>query len=461
MMNNSYILIIEEEPSFTHLLNRLLTNEGYKKTIFTPREKISAFMDFPVDFILFRVNSEDDIHFVKKIRSYLKKVPLILVSSFLKPLNHLNYLHELKELEIDKIISLDKNFLTILNETLRFYTKEKLKSIQVLKDIKENQLSQVPFVMRSKVMQKFYEKMMLAIKSDVPLLITGESGTGKQIVSKHINAMSNKKGPFVEINCASIPATLMESEFFGYQKGAFSGANTSYEGKFSLAKEGTLLLDEIGELDLVLQSKLLNVVESRPFYPLGSNTAHYFTGRLIVATNKDLKQEVENKRFRKDLFYRLSVFPLHLPPLRERVEDIPLLVEHFLESYTKKYHKNNLTISKDGMNLLFEYPFEGNIRELSNILEQLVLTCESQSVISQEELLKVLPLSEPISYIKENTHYYDFDKIIPLKEVIREEEKRYLIKMLQFHKNISRLAQSLHVERSSLYRKLKQYNIHL
>jgi len=217
--------------------------------------------------------------------------------------------------------------------------------------------------------------------TSVTVLIMGESGTGKELLARFIHASSNRKdGPFVAVNCVSIPEGLLESELFGHEKGAFTGAISKRMGKFEMANGGTLLLDEIGEMGLQLQAKLLRVLQEREIDRVGGRNPVSVDIRVIATTNRDLRKEVEAKRFREDLFYRLNVFPILLPPLRERLEDIPLLAGHFLKLFSERNGKGVREIKEDAMECLKNHPWKGNVRELENVMERAVLLCKDEAI---------------------------------------------------------------------------------
>lgn len=224
-------------------------------------------------------------------------------------------------------------------------------------------------------------------KSGATVLILGESGTGKELLSKYIHNNSLRKGrPFVAVNCAAIPDSLLESELFGYEKGAFTGAAVRKPGKFELADTGTILLDEIGEMSLVLQAKLLRVIQEREVDRIGGKTPVPLDIRVIATTNRDIKKEMESGRFREDLYYRLNVFPITLPPLRERRDDVPLLAEHFIRKFAKRNMKGVTALSDKAVSFLKGLPWKGNVRELENFIERAVLLCDDK-VLSVEHLV--------------------------------------------------------------------------
>jgi PAS domain S-box-containing protein len=285
-------------------------------------------------------------------------------------------------------------------------------------------------------------------KSDVPVLILGESGTGKELIAKAIHQLSKRaKGSFVAVNCGAIPENLIESELFGYKKGAFTDAKQDKEGRFDRAKNGTLFLDEIGELPKSVQAKLLRVLQENVYEPLGATQTVKSEARIIAATNRDLAAMVDSGDFRKDLYYRINVMPIKLPPLRERISDIPLLIEHFIEHYNKIYRKNILQVSSDVMALLMEYNYPGNVRELENILQHAFILC-SGTTIEKQHL--------PISIFQEKTK-----KEIQEKPQSWEDfEKSKIEQTLKKNKyNRKATAKELQMHVATLWRKMRKYGI--
>ncbi len=225
-------------------------------------------------------------------------------------------------------------------------------------------------------------------KTDTTVLITGESGTGKELLSRatHVNS-PRSSGPFLTVNCAAIPATLLEAELFGYEKGAFTGAHKRTKGKFEIASGGTLFLDEIGDMELDVQAKLLRILETQEFERLGGGKTIKSDVRIIAATNQNLEQMVEKKRFREDLFYRINVFPIHIPPLRERKRDIPQLSTHFIHEFSNAFGRKPPELSEKAINKLRHYPWKGNIRELKNVLERAMILCKGSQITSSHLIL--------------------------------------------------------------------------
>jgi len=232
--------------------------------------------------------------------------------------------------------------------------------------------------------------------TDSTVLLTGETGTGKELIARAIHKRSRRSSrAFVSVNCAAIPASLIASELFGHEKGAFTGATQRRLGRFELAEEGTIFLDEVGELPAETQITLLHVLQEREFERVGGNQSIRANARVIAATNRDLEAAIVEGKFRSDLFYRLNVFPIEIPPLRERREDIPLLVEYFIDRYARKAGKNFQAVSKKSLDLLQSYPWPGNIRELQNVIERSVVVCETENFSVDESWLSRKPLANP------------------------------------------------------------------
>ncbi|MCD4722433.1 MAG: sigma-54 dependent transcriptional regulator [Desulfobacula sp.] len=293
--------------------------------------------------------------------------------------------------------------------------------------------------------------------TDTTVLITGESGTGKELLSRatHINS-PRSSGPFLTVNCAAIPSTLQETELFGYEKGAFTGAHKSTKGKFETASGGTLFLDEIGDMKLDVQAKLLRILETREFERIGGTKTIKADVRIIAATNKNLEEMVEEKLFREDLFYRINVFPVHIPPLRERKQDIPKLSNHFIQKFSKAFGRKPPELSDKAIKKLTQYPWKGNIRELKNVLERAMILSKGSQITShhvilnesQEKLFKQINLDSLIPLII-NDHGLSLDDL-----------ESYCINyaMKTLNNNVSRAARFLGLSRATLRYRLEKMN---
>jgi transcriptional regulator with PAS, ATPase and Fis domain len=311
---------------------------------------------------------------------------------------------------------------------------------------------------KSKKMREMYALMQQAIQSDITVLLQGESGTGKELVAKSIHFNSSRKaGPFTAINCAAIPETLIESELFGHERGAFTGAAARRIGRFEQANDGTILLDEIGEMPPALQARLLRVLQEREIQRIGGTATIPINVRVIASTNKDLEAAMRAGQFREDLFYRIAAFPIVLPPLRERREDIPLLAENFLGRAAEKAGKTITVISTEALQLLMSYDWPGNVRELENVIERAVL-------LEASEVLQASSLPLEIRSVRGRFHVpasqeltSEAIEILPLEEV----EKQAIVRALKATgNNIRQAAKALGINRATVYRKMEKYNLH-
>jgi two-component system, NtrC family, response regulator AtoC len=306
---------------------------------------------------------------------------------------------------------------------------------------------------KTEAMQALRSRMDKVASANVPVLIHGQSGTGKDIIARMIHALSPwKNGPFVKVNCPAIPGTLLESELFGYEKGAFTGAYGAKPGRVEMAHRGTLFLDEISELDPSLQSKLLQLLQDGQFCRIGAQEDKKVEVRIVCATNRQLEAEIENGSFRQDLYYRINVVNLHMPPLSERRTDIPVLIEYFLESYNRKYNCRAKALSGELMSVLHKYHWPGNIRELENLIKRYVIL-GSEDVISSELVVR----SEKDFYTPE----INLDGPISLKKLTRqathELERKIILKVLQAHHwNRKQAAKALCISYRALLYKIRE-----
>jgi DNA-binding NtrC family response regulator len=306
-------------------------------------------------------------------------------------------------------------------------------------------------------MRKLFETLSLVSKTDVTILLTGESGTGKDMVARAIHALSDRRNrPFVAVNCPNLPENILESELFGYRRGAFTNATQDKKGLFLEAQGGTICLDEIGDIPLTLQTKLLSVLQEKEIRPLGQTANIKVDVRIIASTNQDLDRKMTENLFREDLYYRLNVVSLHLPPLRERPEDIAILVEHFLERYCKEFHRPRKTVTPTLMNLFMSNPWRGNVRELENIVSRSVLLSPGD-VIRPEDIDWKPDTSRNCLVAKEvETLTYKEAK----KRVLESFHREYLTRVLTRHDgNVTRAAKDCGLERQALQQVLRRYGI--
>lgn len=303
---------------------------------------------------------------------------------------------------------------------------------------------------KSKAIRDVLELVKRVANTQATVLITGDSGTGKELIALALHAHGDRRDKlFLPVNCGALPETLLESLLFGHMKGSFTGAFANQEGLFERAKDGTIFLDEIGEVPQHLQVKLLRALEAKEILPIGSTTLRRVNVRVLAATNRDLKKEVEAGRFREDLFYRLNVMEIHIPPLRERPEDIPLLVEHFIERHNPELKRNVISVEADAMRVLMSLPWKGNVRELDNVIEHTMILAESDR-ITLKDLPKALVAGS------EQHPAFTFN----LKDALRQFEKQHILRALeQAGQDRKEAAKLLDISLSSLYRKIEELEI--
>lgn len=381
------ILIADDEKNMRWILGKNLRKEDFTVAeACDGEEAFHLFLDEDPDLVIldYRMPKLDGIEVLKRIKTINPKLPVIMITAHgstdaaveamkLGAADYVSKPFDINDLKLTifKALNIDK-----LNKEID-YLKETAK-----------QIFNGKIIGNSKKMQEVFDIVSKVADTNASVLIIGESGTGKEGIAASIhNKSSRNNKPFITVNCGAIPETLIESELFGYEKGAFTGANARKAGRFDRAQGGTLFLDEIGELSLPLQVKILRVLQEKEFERVGGSEVIKSDVRIIAATNRDLDKMVEKGEFREDLLYRLKVIPVYLPPLRERKEDIPLLVEYFIDKYSKEVNKGKLTMEKETLDLLKSYDFPGNIRELENLIERLIIL-SSNSLIEPSLLPK-------------------------------------------------------------------------
>lgn len=374
------ILVVDDELSMREFLKILLEKEGYR--ILTAADGIEALNlanDHEVDLVVsdIRMPGMNGLELLSTLKEKNSALPVILITAFASPEDAVSAMKNGAFDYITKPFNVD--------EIKKIIHAATVQSTEAKTDRSPDDFPEI--IGKGKEMVKIFDVIKRIAPTPANVLIYGESGTGKELVAKAIHRHSGAAAnPFVPITCSAIPETLLESELFGHVKGSFTGAIADKAGLFQQADKGTAFLDEIGELTPIIQTKLLRVLQEREFMPVGSTKTRQVNVRIIAATNRDLEQEIIEGNFREDLYYRLAVVPIRVPSLRERKEDIPLLVEHFLEKYSKLMGKEVQTISSYGLEVLMEYDFPGNVRELENIIERGV-ALESSNIILPESLI--------------------------------------------------------------------------
>ncbi|MBI1821243.1 MAG: sigma-54-dependent Fis family transcriptional regulator [Nitrospirae bacterium] len=444
------ILVVDDEVNMRALFEKILGKEGYEvETASTGEEAIQRLEKETFDLIIsdLKMPGIDGSQVLKKAKEISPEIPFILLTAFgtidsavaamkegafdylTKPVNN----DEVK-LVIKK--ALDLYHLTKEVERLR-------EKVEINKDFKE-------MIGRSLKMRSLFKLIKLVSNSNTTILIHGESGTGKELVARAIHYNSpRREGPFVTIDCGALPETLLESELFGHVRGSFTGAINNKKGLFEEANGGTLLLDEIGDTTLAFQSKLLRVLQESEIRPVGSNRSSKVDVRVVSATNKDLREEVKKKSFRDDLYYRLAVVPVLIPSLKERKEDIPLLVDHFIKKYCGQNDLSQKRISPSVMKVLIDYPWPGNVRELENVIERAVLINPGTEIKLEALFDERARASEMLNPLRATTH-------AAIQTLEREE---IAVAMKNTNGNRTQAARLLGISRATLYNKIRQYGL--
>ena len=450
-MNKANILTIEDDPIQRKLIKENLEEEKF--VVFEAangKEALNIIAEFPIDIAIvdYKLETETGIDVIKQMIEQNPLITPIMVTAFSNVENAVEALKMGAYDYIVKPIDFEK-FLLVIERALE---RQRLqKEVLSLRSSLEEKFSSKNFVFLSPAMNEVMHMISKASRSNATVLISGETGTGKDLVAKTIHFSSIRKNePYLAVNIPSLPESLIESELFGAEKGSFTGAHERRLGKFEAAAGGTLFLDEIGDLPFQLQVKLLRFLQEKEFYRLGSSSPKKSDVRIIAATNRNLEKLIEKENFRPDLYYRLNVIPIHVPPLRKRKEDIPPLVDHFIRKYAEMEKKTIDAISAEAMNLLLHYSFPGNIRELENFIERAIVFCDGSHITSID-----LPL-----FLKEKKE----EQLKPEGDSLTDEVRRLEIRKIQkalLEKNgvKSRAAKALGITERMLSYKMKTYGL--
>ncbi len=454
-MNDKRILIVEDDDSVRETLNALLKKSGYEVESAVdgpPAVLIAKKMSFDLYMIDLRLPSMSGIETMKKIKEIHSDAVCIVLTAYatielsVQAMRAGAFDFIGKPFQIDVVLNLVKNAIE--------FSRLKSENISLKKQVRDKYRFD-NMVGSSPQMNQVYELIERVSDSDSTVLIQGESGTGKEIVAKTIHYNSTRRDkPLIPINCGAIPEALLESELFGHEKGAFTGASSSRTGRFELAHGGTLFLDEIGEMPLSLQVKLLRVLQEQTFERVGGVRSIQVDVRILAATNQDLENAIEEKRFREDLYYRLNVIPINIPPLRKRKEDIPLLVEHFIKKFNKKKDKEVKGMTQGALKLLNNYYWPGNIRELENLVERMMVLMKNDSYIDSEDVPEKLIRSRR----KTSPFHFELpEEGVVFSEIVSAFENQILDLSLSRANGVkNRAAQLLHMNRTTLVEKLKK-----
>lgn len=448
------ILIVDDELSILSTLKDVLEDEGFKTETAASAEaametlqksSMNSFQGALVDIWMEEI---DGIELLDWIKDRYPKLPVIMMSG------HGTIETAVKATKkgaydfIEKPISLEELLLT-LNHALKEAALERENE-----ELKRRQKPHnIDIIGDSPAIKKVMEQIELAAPTDGWVLINGENGTGKELVARQIHMRSLRKSkPFIELNCAAIPEEMIESELFGHEKGSFPGATSLKIGKFDQANGGTLFLDEIGDMSLKTQSKILRVLEEQRFERVGGSEIFEVNVRIIAASNKNLQEEITAGNFREDLYYRLNVIPIDIPPLRERKQDIGLLIEHFLQLFSEYGENSRKKVNKEALNSLIAYHWPGNVRELKNIVERMIIMVKTNTIT-----LKHVP---PVIRMANRELLQVDDFPTTLKDAKETFEKQFIQNMLMKNNwNISKTAEYIQIERSNLHRKIRQLQI--
>ena len=445
-MPSPKILVVDDDKNLLELLKLRLESENYEVIAVLNEEdavKETKKQVFDLSIIDLQLPNTDGISLMDEVHSINPEIPVIILTAYgsiesaVEAMKRGAYNYLTKPFDPRELLLQIKNALR---------SQGLLLEIKRLKELLEERYDFKNIVAKSEKMQKVLEKVSLVAKTDSTVAVLGESGTGKELIARAIHFASERKDkPFVAVHSAAIPETLLESELFGHEKGAFTGAIRTSRGFFVQAHEGSIFLDEIGDMPLSIQAKILRVLQERQFYPLGTEKPVEVDVRVIVATNRNLEVEVKEGRFREDLFYRILVIPITIPPLRERREDIPALVDLFLKEFSQQMKKEVKGIAPAAMQKLMLHDWPGNIRELKNAIEY-AITMTRHEVITEDLILQGKTLSQ--------------DPLTTLKEARDAFEKDYITRMLDITGgNISKAAKLAGKYRADFYHLLRKHNI--
>jgi two-component system nitrogen regulation response regulator NtrX len=449
----SRILVVDDEQGIRQVLSDVLHDEGHSvTTVEDGYQALRALEAEPADLVILDVwlPNMGGIDVLKAIKRDYPEIEVVIISG------HANINMAVQAVKIgafdflEKPLSLDKTITVVQNALKLEALRKENRNLRQSLFVDDQMIGSGP------ALEKVRTLIEQSAGSDARILILGENGTGKELVAREVHRRSRRSGgPFVEVNCASIPETLIESELFGHEKGSFTNAVARRKGKFELADGGTLFLDEVADMSLATQAKVLRVIQELKFERVGGEESIAVDVRLIAATNRNIEQEVRAGRFREDLYFRINVVPIHVPALRERLEDLPQLVDYFMKKFRRSPEARPKTVSREAMKLLERHPWPGNIRELKNFVERVNIMAEEQE-ISAETVRRYLT-SRTESEREEPLKDYTSMKLNEAKE---EFERELLIRKLDEHQgNITQASHALGISPSHLHNKIRKYGI--
>jgi len=450
------ILIVDDEPGVRSALTGVLRDEGYDvDSVDSGEACLERLAVEPHDVVVLDIwlPGMDGLATLARMRERQIDVQVVIISG------HGNVESAVRAIKmgafdfVEKPLSLEKTVLVVRNALRQRRLEAENLALRAKVDAQHLMIGE------SYAMVRLREQVAMAAPTNGRVLIFGENGTGKELVARNIHGMSRRRSaPFVEVNCAAIPEELIESELFGHVRGAFTGAVADRRGKFETAHGGTIFLDEIGDMSLKTQAKVLRVLQEQVMEPVGGSTRIRVDARVLAATNKDLPSEIRGGRFREDLYFRLNVVPIFVPPLRDRVEDVPLLADHFMAMLAREYGRRPKTFEPDAVRALQRYGWPGNVRELRNVVERLMIMVPGERVSSRDLLF--LEQGGPAVGSATSMAPVKPALMAPLHDARDEFEKQYILRALAAQQgNMSRTAEVLGVERSNLYRKMRAFGI--
>jgi two-component system nitrogen regulation response regulator NtrX len=450
-VSKASILIVDDEPGVRSALSGVLRDEGYEvEAVDSGEGCLDRVVRRVVDVVVLDVwlPGMDGLATLARLRQMKNDAQVVMISG------HGNIESAVRAIKmgafdfVEKPLSLEKTVLVIRNALRQRHLEAENRALRARVDRATRMVGE------SVLMRQLREQVAMAAPTNGRVLIYGENGTGKELVARSVHALSRRRNQaFVEVNCAAIPEELIESELFGHVKGAFTGAVADRRGKFEAANGGTIFLDEIADMSLKTQAKVLRVLQEQVTEPVGSTSRVHVDVRVLAATNKDLVTEIRTGRFREDLYFRLNVIPVFVPPLRDRTEDIPLLAEHFIADFAAEYGRRPKTLAAGAMARLQAYRWPGNVRELRNVMERIVIMAPGDEITEHDLAF----LSGPPTA---TTSDEAAAPAIPLYMARDQFEREYILKQLALQQgNISRTAEILGVERSNLYRKMRAFGI--
>jgi two-component system NtrC family response regulator len=448
------ILVVDDEKNYRIIMGDLLSEEGWSvRTAESALQALKMLKEEEIDLVIteMKMPRMSGIELVSAVKKDYPDLPVMIMTAFGTVE---------KAVEAMKKGAFDYITKPFQNEEMKFTIRKALDMVDLVRENRELKRAlkgKAVFegmVGKSKSMREIFELIRKVAPTRSTVLISGESGTGKELIARAIHARSPRhQGPFISLNCGALTETLLESEMFGHEKGAFTGAIATKQGRFELAHGGTFFLDEIGDMPLSLQIKLLRVLEEMSFERVGGTRSIKVDVRLVSATNKDLREEVKAGRFREELYYRINVVLVEVPPLRRRKEDLPLLLTHFLTKISQEIEKKSISLSPEAVEKLINYPWPGNIRELENVLERAMIVCK-------KEVIEVGDLSEIITKGSEGVIKFEIPLEAKLNETMEWIEKEMIRRALDNNfNNVTHASQMLGIDRQVLQYKTKKHNL--